>query len=402
MRRSLFALVVAICATTPALGQITVPGADGSDGAFNPVSNSTVNLALAPTGTWNGTNASPGSGVYDPDKWAVVFRYSSVNIASGRTVAFSNHPSGAPMVWLVSGAVTINGTVSLSTTASQSELGFGLGGPGGFRGGGPTIGTRGLGPGGGNNVGQFGSYGTGGSTYGNSRVLPLIGGSGSASGGGGQFGLGGGGAILIAATGTITVNGAIAASSSGVNPQYAGSGGAIRIVCNRLDGTGTMTAIGVGYQSGEYGRIRFECNQLAFSSPGNPVASFGLPGSIAQLWPEDAMTEPPSTRVVSLGSINVPPDPQASFEFPYADVNTATSGAQALTIECKNIPTGSDPPGVQVWNLNARIVPRSGSVQNVSGPWTISGTFAQSTWTTSVTLPTGFSAVQVRASMPPQ
>lgn len=59
---------------------IVVPGADGSDGTFNPASSTVVNLANAVTGTWDQPGA--GAGVYDPDKWAVVFKYSSVNIES--------------------------------------------------------------------------------------------------------------------------------------------------------------------------------------------------------------------------------------------------------------------------------------------------------------------------------
>jgi len=391
-----FGLVLFLCLTSRALGQITVPGADGSDGAFNPASNVTVNLALAPTGTWDGSNPNPGLGigVYDPDKWAVVFRYSSVNIASGRTVSFSNHPSGAPVVWLVDGPVTINGAVSVSRPPGATSLGFAIPGPGGFRGAG-TNPTGGLGPGGGE---ASGAYATGASSYGNSRVVPLIGGS------GGGFGYGGapGGAILVASGGIISINGSIAANGENLNPGNVtgGSGGGIRIIGNRLEGTGSLTATN---NSNNYGRVRIEVNELAFADAGpqGQPHSTGLPSASAQLWPEDVVADPPSTRVVSFGSNNVPADPLASFEFPYADVNTATSGAQTLTVECKNVPTGLDPVGVQAWVVKARIVPRSGTVQNITASY-VSGTYAQSTWEAQVTLPTGFSAIQVRASMPPQ
>jgi hypothetical protein len=391
-----FGWCIFLCLSAPAMGQITVPGADGSDGAFNPAVNTTVRLDLAPTGTWNGANTQPGFGVYDADKWAVVYRYSSVNIPSGVTVTFQNHPSGAPVVWLISGPVTINGTVSVSASIA-SFLGFQLPGPGGFRGAG-TNSTGGLGPGGGIAGSVNGSYGAGPRQYGNSRVLPLIGGSGQAYDG--ANGYGGGGAILIAGSGTVTINGSVLARGLTFLSSQGSSGGGVRIICDRLGGSGQVFADAPPIAV-LVGRIRFEVNQLAFAHPGNPVASFGLPGSVAQIWPEDAMTDPPSVRVVSLGSNSVPGDPRASFEFPYADVNTAVTGAQTLTIECRNIPTGLDPPMVQAWNVVARTVPRSGTVQDISASY-VSGNFALSTWEAQVTLPTGFSAIQVRASMPPQ
>lgn len=75
MYRTIRLFAASALLTVSAFGQIIVPGADGSDGAFNPTTNVTINLALADAGAWNGPNPNPGEGVYDPDKWAVVFRY---------------------------------------------------------------------------------------------------------------------------------------------------------------------------------------------------------------------------------------------------------------------------------------------------------------------------------------
>ena len=83
---------------------ITVPGADGSDGVLNIIADTEIDLSQAVTGAWdlaNGANA--GKGVYDAAKWAVVFKYSSVTVAAGKTLTFKNHASRAPVVWLVSG-----------------------------------------------------------------------------------------------------------------------------------------------------------------------------------------------------------------------------------------------------------------------------------------------------------
>ena len=228
--------LAAIGLVVPARADIVVPGADGSDGAFNPTDpNTVIDLSLAPTGTWNGTNQSPGHGVYDPDKWAVVFRYSSVNIPSNVTVTFVNHPSRAPVVWLVSGNVTIIGVISLN---GQNGHPNGVGyyrsepGPGGFRGGrgwivggGDGASSAGFGPGGtsffsfsgctlwpsGASYGTLGGQGNNGTpaplpTYGLPWLLPLLGGSGG--GGAGFFscpqygsssgGGAGGGAMMVA------------------------------------------------------------------------------------------------------------------------------------------------------------------------------------------------------------
>jgi hypothetical protein len=91
--------------------------------------------------------------VYDPDKWAVVFKYTTIDISVN--VYFSNHPSGAPVVWLASGDVTIEGQVNLDGEYGRPyfdfDRPFAESGPGGF-GGGQCSGTwdqasAGFGPG---------------------------------------------------------------------------------------------------------------------------------------------------------------------------------------------------------------------------------------------------------------
>ena len=95
-------------------------GSTGADGAFNPGSDVTIDLAT--------------QGTYDPVEWAVVFNYTDINIPAGVKVTFLNHPSGAPVVWLASGDVTIAGTVDVSGEDGEDiSLGeFSVPGPGGF------------------------------------------------------------------------------------------------------------------------------------------------------------------------------------------------------------------------------------------------------------------------------
>ena len=111
--RLLTCAVVAAMSMAAARAALNIPS-DGSDGALVITANTVIDLSQAVTGNWDANNsANAGKGIYDSSKWAVVFKYSSVTIQGGATVTFKNHASRAPVVWLVQGDVTINGTVSL-------------------------------------------------------------------------------------------------------------------------------------------------------------------------------------------------------------------------------------------------------------------------------------------------
>ena len=120
-------------------GAILIPGANGTSGVLNITEDTVIDLSLAPDGLADGANST--NGVYDAARWAVVFNYTSVNIDTGATLTFTNHPSNAPVVWLVSGNVNISGTVSLNGQNSQTAPTLAAGGPGGFRGGSATFST---------------------------------------------------------------------------------------------------------------------------------------------------------------------------------------------------------------------------------------------------------------------
>jgi hypothetical protein len=216
-------------------------GSNGSDGAFNPATNTVINMVDHPNG---------------------IYQYTSVNISNGVTVTFIPNANNTPVTWLVQGNCEIDGTVDVSGQNNNNSGIGGLGGPGGGAGGsGGTNPNDGQGPGGGGSStqsygsgGTFGTLGGGpspGSIYGNSYLLPLLGGSGG--GGSGNIGAGGGGgAILIAASNLIRVNGSIFANG-GTGPFYpgygisgvGGSGGGIRLVTLNFTGSGQITANGV-------------------------------------------------------------------------------------------------------------------------------------------------------------
>lgn len=257
------ALALALGVIAPAtFAQIVVPS-DGSDGSLLVITSTNIDLSQATTGVWsqnNSTNA--GNGVYDPVQWAVVFKYTNVIIQAGATVTFINHPSRAPVVWLVSGNVDIEGTISLDGWAQAGAPFLAEPGPGGFRGGVGNIGggagpATGFGPGTwfindndwGANYGTTTS-GNAPAPYGNPSLIPLIGGSGG-SGDNNKFpslsGGGGGGAMLIAVANDLTLNGTIHANGGGANGignqdwhNSPGSGGGIRLVANTLLGDGVL------------------------------------------------------------------------------------------------------------------------------------------------------------------
>ena len=406
--------------TLGASAAITVPGADGSDGVLNITADTVIDLSQAVTGVWDANNtANAGKGIYDAAKWAVVFKYSSVTIAAGKTVTFTNHASRAPVVWLVNGNVTVAGTVSLNGANGASvpvPPTLAEPGPGGFRGGagyydvGAGIrGAAGFGVGGGlreagDGQGFGGSYGSlgqnGSATYGNPSLIPLLGGSGGAGASFYPAGGAGGGAILIACSNTLTVGGIIRANGgNGGSPNSrnagAGSGGGIRLVADSFAGAGLVQAIGgaSGYTGG-LGRIRIE--RVTNTATGTPIPDPSLipltAGDTALLWPPPGA---PEVRVVSIGGAAAPADPRASFGSAGADVALPETASTQVVIETTNVEQASQ---VQV-----RVAPRANgnaTVVNATVASVVSPSPLVVRWTASLPVNAGFSAVQVKVVRP--
>jgi plastocyanin len=395
---------------------IIVPGADGSDGALNITVDTVIDLSLATTGTWNASNtANAGKGIYDASKWAVVFKYSSVTVAAGKTLTFKNHVSRAPVVWLVSGNVDIAGTVSLNGQNSQSPPLLSDGGPGGFRGAIGTYSTgvnygAGFGPGGGQREALGGAYGTSAHNnpvgYGNPSLVPLIGGSGgsgasynNATAGGG----GGGGAILIASQQAVTISGVLRSNGGNGAAFYfndmsgAGSGGGIRVVCDTLNGLGQLQALaGTGGANGfaGLGRIRLERvnNSNSISVAPDPSVIPLAPNDTALLWPP---SDAPQVKIVSIGAKAIPADPLASFGTVGADAALPQTTSTQAVIETTNVEQAS--------SVKVRVTPRSNAnftevAATVSS--VVSTTPLVVRWTATLPVNVGYSAVQVKVIRP--
>jgi hypothetical protein len=421
MKTSIFSLSCLAALSLGASAAIIVPGANDGDGALNITANTVIDLGLAETGTWDAVPTTAGNGIYDPAKWAVVFKYSSVNIAAGATLTFKNNASRAPVVWLVSGNVTIDGTVSLN---GQNEVAAPLlaePGPGGFRGGMKLYSSQvsagaGFGMGGGARqaslynypAGGGGAYGSGGysnsSVYGNPSLIPLIGGSGA---GGATFdpnnnrsGGAGGGALLLVSSGEIAINGNISANggfspNGGIVNGGSGSGGGIRIIANALSGSGLLQAIGGASNSfGGNGRIRLErvTNSSTIVPTPDPSVVDLASNSTALIWPPPGA---PEVKIISVGGTNTPTDPKAEFGTTGADVALPSASTTTVIVETKNVE--------QAAQVFVRATPRSNAnfVQ-------LQADFVSETppgsgiriWSVTLPVGTGYNAVQARVIRP--
>ena len=379
-------------------------GSTGADGDFNPTANRILNC-------------------YSTVNHDGVFNFGSVNIPSGVTVTFKKTPNNDPVTILATGDVTVNGTIDVSGTSANANVSIGRGGPSGWDGGrGGQMGyagSKGDGPGGGgggnynvnNNPGAGGGYGApggnapngvnGGSAYGNSYLVPLIGGSGGGGAGNlysqppGADGGGGGGAILISSSGTITVNGTINANggaggnatgyygSVGYNAGGGGgSGGGIRLVAITIASDGPINANGgsggintdwntnLG-SGGGAGIIRLEADNFLRSNSTSPPYTRG---------PSTTYTAAtlPTLAITQVGTVTVPQVPQGAYNHIDVTLPFGTQNPVPVVISAANIPSGT--------NVTVTVIPQTGTTSTATAA--LSGSTASSTATANVNLVT--------------
>ena len=242
-----------IIRTTGLVCALSVSGAlaqafdSGSDGSFGPI------------------NIAPNSGTVRLETpLDGIFNATTINVGTGSELRFTKNVLNTPIYLLATGDIIIDGVINVSAVGR-------IGGPGGFDGG-QVPGGDGEGPG----AGLAGCFGGGayasrphcldapdGSIYGNTVLIPLVGGSGGgACPNGPGSGGGGGGAILLASSTQTIVNGAIRSrggppSGSGT-VHNGGSGGGIRIVSPTVQGTGIVDVNPPHVCWGGLGRIRVD------------------------------------------------------------------------------------------------------------------------------------------------
>ena len=332
-----------------------------------------------------------------------VYHFTSIHIAPNTAVRLAGAAvNAAPIHWLASGAVLIEGTLDLNGEAGHpytnvaTERQPSVPGAGGFPGGMGGNAAAGI-PAESGRGPEGGAVGVGGKFTGNPLLVPLVGGS----GGGGQsdartfrFGGGGGaggGALLIASSASIRVDGAIfangGASQGGACGSGAGAGGAIRLAAPTVSGTGRLQVregamdTTCGKAGATPGRIRLEAFDDRFTGQNDGPLQRASP--TATFVP----TTPPSkVRVVRIAGLDVPPNPTGSFVLP--DVTINQSAAVLVEVEAREVPIGT--------KVDLHLVAEDGTTQVVqTGP--LQGTEQLSTASASVTFPTGFTRGYARA-----
>lgn len=387
MRPQVLLLTLLVAAAVRA--EIDVPS-DGSDGDLVTdvaTKEIVIDLAKAPTGRWNGPQTEPlqpeigGVGIYDPEKWAVVFKYNRVRIERNVTIKFLNHPSRAPVVWLVKGEVEIYGEVNLD---GARGVWHGAGGPGGFR--------SSHWP---EQINQYRGY-----LYLNERsrwsstLVPVLGGYGNNS-------ESGAGAMLIASRQRILLDGRLQAEGKG-----AAQGGVFRLVADELAGHGFIeTRADQG--SGGFGRLEANRYTGALQARFNVVI---IPPIPLRIWPEP---DAPTVRIVSVEDAEAPADPLARLDAEAgpdgtplgADMAVRKTGLNKILIETTNLEPSAD-SRVMLFVV--------GNTRKVPGPtsgWTADfdplraallpgGTFERARWLVEVDLPGGYTSLQVHAVGP--
>ncbi|MEX0325922.1 MAG: hypothetical protein AB3N33_07535 [Puniceicoccaceae bacterium] len=296
-----------------------------------------------------------------------VWNFTTIHVPQAVDVYFTRNAANTPVTWLASEGVTIDGRIYVDGQhAWYNDLAGNnaRGGPGGYDGGlggvridvsGTPAATSGQGPGGGiAPVGQDanGTPGRYNGVYGNRLIQPLLGGSGGSGGTSGAnrnagSGGAGGGAILISSSRDVVVNGGIYARGGNAQAQApdhngryggGGSGGAIRIVADRILGSGALNANGgdsFGGSSfdGGGGRIRLEAYYRPISGNATPTPSATAPMDT------DAFLNDRQLWIANVAGEPVGDNPTGSLANP--DVIFAQAGEITVTVQSLNIPVGT-------------------------------------------------------------
>lgn len=366
----------------------------------------------ADTWLWNGTRWSYWSGKVQTFDLSTrpggVYHFTTIDVPAGVTVRFNRGAGNAPVRWLATGDVTIQGTLDVGGQPGASSLPPGtvaLGGPGGYDGGAggiatdssaSPVGAPGQGPGGGapgtaiqtnpENLrdGRPGSYAGPTTTYGNAFLQPLVGGSGGGGGASsaewnGGNGGGGGGAILIASSRDITVSGVVRANGgdrvwSNASFGGTGSGGAILLRADRVGGPGTLQAFG-GTANNPNGRIRVEAYLRLLTGSRVPSEVVGLPAASGEL------NQIGTLVITQVSGQNVAQPPSGNLSTP--DVVFTAAGTVQVVVNGTGIPDGTP--------IRLRVTTSTGVVD--AAPQNM----ANGTATFTVTVPKGLGTLQATA-----
>jgi hypothetical protein len=259
---------------------------------------------------------------------------------------------------LAQGSVNIAGLLEASARYEAPNLER-TPGPGGFFGG--FLNANGFGPGAGQNSGNRNAQ-----WVGPLALVPIVGGSGGA--GSNCVGRGGGGAILIASSGSIQVSGAIQAfgNHAGICSIGYGSGGAIRLVANAANVTGTLNASGAQNNPGVV-RVEAPPGALTFTGSSYPAAV------LSAVNPKLTLSATPALRLLSIGGFSIPAGSGARSDTVDLLLPSQLVDPIPLVVQASNIPVGS--------KVTVAI---NGSPSASATPGTLAGTDESSTATVNI------------------
>ncbi len=405
MKQKLLQAMVVLLACLGAQAQVN-SGSNGSDGAFNPTTNTVINMADHPTG---------------------IYHYTSVNISNGVTVTFIPNANNTPVVWLVQSNCVVNGTLMLNGSDGSNAV-AGVGGPGGRNGGnGGASAQDGQGPGGGRGAtggerfGGNGSFATNGArlsgyygacleqpnqaaaglTYGNTFVVPLLGGSGGGGSSVGYGGGGGGGAIMVAANQFVEINGQIlckgGSSMLSGSRRYGGggTGGGVRIIAPEIRGAGVISVSGgtAHHNCGLFydypspaspGFIRLDAFVNTFSGLTEGFATRGYQPIIFPSGGQGAQL-----TVTSVGGVPVSASPNGQLATPDAVLSAQQNNPISVVVHCSNIPLNTQ--------ITVSVKPANGATVSATG-LNNTGTLASSTATVLLNMPRGGGIIYATAA----
>jgi hypothetical protein len=164
---------------------------------------------------------------------------------------------------------------------------------------------------------------------------------------------------------TIEVTGAIHADGGLGYARGDGSGGAIRLIAQTIQGEGAVSALSPpnsGNQAGGVGRVRLEACQLNRASLTAPPATVGLPTTVF-------LVTNPTIRVTAIAGETVSSTPAGLLTQPDVSLPPAFTNPAVISVSASNVAPGT--------TFRVVLVPANGT--NLVGSSTLSGSYAAST-----------------------
>jgi hypothetical protein len=163
----------------------------------------------------------------------------------------------------------------------------------------------------------------------------------------------------------------------------------LRVVASEITGSGTVNAVGGARSDGGVfapgGFVRFEANLNTY----NGNISGASAGSFISFPTAPVPANQPSLRIISLGGVAAPANPNATLASPDITFPQAVDTGVTLQIGASNVPLGTQ--------VTIKVVPAVGDPTSTTTDG-LAGTVADSTAQATVTLPPGAGVITASAT----